>query len=319
MTEEIIYREMMSSEIRDVDDKERSFSHPISDETVDGHGSIIKVDGWDLKRFKSNPVVLFAHDSLGLPIARSTKIWKEDGRLMTRTQFAGVDQLHPFAETAYKLARDGFIRAWSVGFRAKERTRREDIDEDEHPIDPYVYTKQELMEYSLVPIPSNPNAILDAKRSGHDVSSLLDWFSQHEKIRTFYQSRGVEFEDAEFLEQRKFSREEMFEETSTRQFEVQSLIFPKKHWSSAAECKTWAKDHDFKAGSVDETEDSYRLRQRDPEDFTRLRTICVNPGDMDAGSEKCKVKAVGGPVKEKSIDDELERELLSLIIEENVR
>jgi len=195
MTESIVYREMMASEIRDVDDKERSFSHPISDETVDGHGSIIKVDGWDLKRFKANPIVLFAHDSWSLPIARSTKIWKEDGRLMTRTQFAGLDQLHPFAETAFKLAKDGFIRAWSVGFRAKERTRREDIDEDEHPVDPYVYTKQELMEYSLVPIPSNPNAILDAKRSGQDVSPVLQWFSQHEKIRTFYTSRGVEFED----------------------------------------------------------------------------------------------------------------------------
>jgi HK97 family phage prohead protease len=195
MTDTIVYREFMSSEIRDADDKERSFSHPISDETPDGHGSIIRVDGWDLKRFKSNPVVLFAHDSWNLPIGRSTKIWKEDGRLMTRTQFAGLDQLHPFAETAYKLTRDGFIRAWSVGFIGKERTRREDVKDGDHLFDPYVYTKQELMEYSLVPIPSNPSALLDAKRAGHDVSPVLSWFRQHETIERFYESRGVEFED----------------------------------------------------------------------------------------------------------------------------
>jgi hypothetical protein len=41
------------------------------------------------------------------------------------------------------------------------------------------------------------------------------------------------------------------------------------------------------------------LRQRDPGDFVRLRTICINPGrDTSPGSDECKVKAIGGPVKE---------------------
>jgi hypothetical protein len=80
-------------------------------------------------------------------------------------------------------------------------------------------------------------------------------------------------------------------------FQVQSLIFPKKHWDSAAECKAWAKEHDFNAGSVDETDEMYRIRQADPDDFVRLRTICINPGDAAADSDSCKVKAVGGPMK----------------------
>ena len=79
-------------------------------------------------------------------------------------------------------------------------------------------------------------------------------------------------------------------------FEIQSLIFPKEHWDSVADCKVWAGDHDFHSNKVDETEGSWRLRQRDPGDFARIRTICVAPG-RDTPMEKCRVKAVGGPLK----------------------
>jgi HK97 family phage prohead protease len=190
---ELHFREYAATEIRDANDNERSFSHAISDESVDAHGSIIKVDGWDLKRFKANPVVLFAHDSFGLPIGRSMKIWKEDSRLMTRTQFAGMDQQHPFAETAYKLVRDGFLRAWSVGFQAKKSIPREDLNEKEkyQLADPFVHLEQELMEYSLVPVPSNPHALLDARAAGHNVDPILEWFDQYRNIAQFYEARGI--------------------------------------------------------------------------------------------------------------------------------
>jgi HK97 family phage prohead protease len=192
MSESMKFREFIS-EIRDTDDKERSFTHAISDETPDAHGSIIRVDGWDLRRFKANPVVLFAHNSHDLPIGRSKRIWKEDGKLMARTEFAGAAQDHDLAETAYKLVRDGFIRAWSVGFLPKEREPRKDIsDEEKHVLfEPVIYTKTELMEYSLVPVPSNPHALLDAKRAGHDVDLVMAWFEEHQKIASYWTSRGV--------------------------------------------------------------------------------------------------------------------------------
>jgi HK97 family phage prohead protease len=299
-------------EVRDANDEERSFSHPISDESIDAHGSIIRVDGWDLKRFKANPIVLFAHNSSDLPIGRSTKIWKEDGRLMTRTQFAGLEQMHPFAETAYKLVRDGFIRAWSVGFMPRERAPREDIKGDEGKLpDPYLYTKQELMEYSLVPIPSNPHALLQAKNRGIDTDPVMAWFREHREIADFYTTQGFKLElDSEDLD-----------DLRQEGFEVQTLIFPKDHWDSAGACKAWARDHDFKAGAVDETEDSYRIRQRDPGDFVRLRTICVNPGDISAGSDKCKVKAAGGPIKKAAPapeDDDMFDDIHQIIIEEAI-
>jgi HK97 family phage prohead protease len=99
------------------------------------------------------------------------------------------------------------------------------------------------------------------------------------------------------------------EEQRQEGFQVQSLIFPKKHWDSAAECKAWAKEHDFNAGAVDETDDTYRLRQADPDDFTRLRTICINPADAAADSDSCKVKAVGGPTKRSLYREKLEERI----------
>ncbi len=70
---------------------------------------------------------------------------------------------------------------------------------------------------------------------------------------------------------------------------VQTLIFSRDKFHTAEAAKKWATEHDFSAAKVDETEDSYRLRQREPGEFTdgSFRTI-----DLDSG-----VKAVIGKLK----------------------
>jgi transcriptional regulator with XRE-family HTH domain len=82
---------------------------------------------------------------------------------------------------------------------------------------------------------------------------------------------------------------------------VQTLIFPKDHWDSAAEAKKWAKDHDFKSGSVDETDASYRLRQKAPSAFkdNSFRTICLTGADTP-GDAACRIKAVIGKLKQQT-------------------
>jgi hypothetical protein len=92
---------------------------------------------------------------------------------MSRTQFAGDAQGHVFAETAFKLVRDGFLKAWSVGFIPLKSVPRTDLTTAEKLkfTDPVVHVSQELMEYSLVPVPSNPNALSNAAR--RDFERLL--------------------------------------------------------------------------------------------------------------------------------------------------
>ncbi len=62
--------------------------------------------------------------------------------------------------------------------------------------------------------------------------------------------------------------------------EVQTLIFDKEKFESSGEAMAWAREHDFDADKVDETESSFRLRQRDPDDFVSgsFRTIDIDEG-----------------------------------------
>ena len=76
---------------------------------------------------------------------------------------------------------------------------------------------------------------------------------------------------------------------------VQTIIFsPTSEWD-AASCKAWLKEHDFKASGVDETEDSYRYRQRDPGDFEEgsFRTINFKGGKKTMANKLGKVDAAG--------------------------
>lgn len=69
--------------------------------------------------------------------------------------------------------------------------------------------------------------------------------------------------------------------------EVQTLIFDKKVFPTRSSATKWAREHDFRADKVDETADSWRLRQREPGEFVRFRTIRMTDG----------VQAVIGPLK----------------------
>ncbi len=84
------------------------------------------------------------------------------------------------------------------------------------------------------------------------------------------------------------------------QTEIQTLIFPKSHWKSVADVKKWAKDHGFHTRKVDETGNSWRLRQRDPGEFIAgsFRTICLRGAPRNQPTDpSCSIKAVIGRPK----------------------
>jgi hypothetical protein len=60
---------------------------------------------------------------------------------------------------------------------------------------------------------------------------------------------------------------------------VQSLIFDAAKFA-AAQAREWADAHEFSSAKVDETEQSFRLRQIDPDEFdsSTFRTIRLRPG-----------------------------------------
>jgi HK97 family phage prohead protease len=122
----------------------------VSTNALDAHGERIDVNGIDVKDFKKNPVVLWGHDGFNLPIARATKIWKEDGRLMARAKFYLKDD---FARKVYEYISDGFLSAVSIGGMVQEWAD-----------DGITIAKMMMKEFSVVSIPANPEALATMKQ-----------------------------------------------------------------------------------------------------------------------------------------------------------
>lgn len=125
--------------------------------SIDRHGEKISIAGLNTTRYLKNPVVQWAHDYEKPPIGKATKLWVEGNQLMARVKFAV--QENPFAKTIYDLIAGKFLNAVSIGFIPLE-------------MDGNTYTKSEMVEFSIVPVPANANALITARSLGIDTSLI---------------------------------------------------------------------------------------------------------------------------------------------------
>lgn len=157
-------------EIKGVNVEKRTIDFIISTDHIDRDNDTISVDGWDLKDYKKNPVVLFGHDYGKPPVAKAIRTWVEDGKLKSTAQFADKET-YEFADTVFRLLAGGYLNAVSVGFSPMEWSFTEEEDRN-YGVD---FKRQKLLEYSVVPVPANPNALVEARSKGINVQPLVDW------------------------------------------------------------------------------------------------------------------------------------------------
>lgn len=138
---------------RGVHEGERIVESVISTSAEDRDGDIVEVSGWMLENFLRNPVVLWLH-RYEAPIGRCLDIRRDGDALVARTLFART----PLAEEIWQLYREGVLSAWSVSFIA--------LDWEPLPSGGRRYTRQELLEYSAVSVPANPEALNTLYRDG---------------------------------------------------------------------------------------------------------------------------------------------------------
>jgi HK97 family phage prohead protease len=134
----------------------------------------IQVKGWKLAHFRKGGSILFAHNGRALPIGRPLKVWKDaDIALMLRMEHATAEA-NPVAEQVWQLVKGKFLRGSSVGFIP---LKWEFINEEEPWNGGINFLQQELVEHSLVPVPQNPEALVQAVGKGLDVDLKLftDW------------------------------------------------------------------------------------------------------------------------------------------------
>jgi HK97 family phage prohead protease len=159
-----VYKILENCEVKKVGERQYEFTASTAD--MDRDGEVIDVSGWDLKNFKKNPVIMFAHDYRTLPIGRATKIGVRDGKLVNNVEFP-PEGTYEFADIVERLVGAGFLKTESVGFMPKKWEDGDWTEEDGKGSKPRrTYTKQELLEISIVPVPSNPNALMNAVKEG---------------------------------------------------------------------------------------------------------------------------------------------------------
>ena len=175
----IIRRFNDAPEIRKVDEEARTVEFVASDSSVDSYGTVLPVDKWDLKRYEKNGIVGYMHDVYGDSWTKSAEpddvigkgvAFVEDEKLIVRITFEPKD-LNEKADKIFRKLQFGSLHAVSVGFRATGKGHMGDEERGEDP-KVYYYGGMELLEVSVVNIPSNANALkraLEEERAGWDV------------------------------------------------------------------------------------------------------------------------------------------------------
>jgi HK97 family phage prohead protease len=137
----------------------------LSDGSIDRMGDVIEPGGWQLEQIKSDPPVLFNHDRNQI-VGRWTDIRVKEGKLIGRIVWAKSNKW-PMGQYIRDLVREGVLRTVSVGFQP---VAREPLTKDADKYHgPFRFTKQQLLECSLVSVPANPNALALAKDYPRDV------------------------------------------------------------------------------------------------------------------------------------------------------
>lgn len=189
-----VIRLLQNTEIRISKDvlESRTIEFVISDETKDRHGSVIRLKGWNLKNFKKNGIVGYQHELYGSwggdsnpdsVIAKATAFIEGD-KLIGRATFEAYEDYdglkdktlitgNQLAEKIFRKVVAGTLKSTSVGFMpiiegnyGKDDQARGGKDQT------FFYDQAELLEFSIVNIPSNPNAVKRALDIRKDMDRL---------------------------------------------------------------------------------------------------------------------------------------------------
>ena len=146
----------------------RTIPFTFSTSARDRHGTRLNMDGWSLDNFNNNGIAGYMHNVYGGGLCEGpnpddvigqAKAWIEDDELRGEITFEEKD-LNPLADKIYRKILNGTLKAVSVGFMDIGEGRwgegREAIDGEEPT---WYFAGQELLEISVVNIPSNTEAL----------------------------------------------------------------------------------------------------------------------------------------------------------------
>ncbi len=143
------------------------FDWVLSDMTLDRDMERMDPTGWDLKEYRKNPLVMWSHERWipAIGVIKNLKKPKEESGQLTGTVVFDESGTDPLALMIASKVRAGILTKGSVGFRVKMI----EILEDQRDGTRLIHRKQELVEFSIVNLPSNPSA--QVQRMAKDLAS----------------------------------------------------------------------------------------------------------------------------------------------------
>lgn len=252
----------VEAKVEDIDTDKQEMVVAISTDTLDRDMEVLLPAGMDNTNFRKNPVVPFGHDYRNLPIGKSLWEKKRQHDVIAKVKFKmGND----FAEQVWEYYRDGYLKAWSVGFDPRRSVGRAMTEEDvtgrpDWAGGRWIWEKWPLWEFSAAPIPSNPDALALAIAKGvlsphpmllsqlelPEVGEVFPWQKPYPNEHACRKRNPGDFQEGSF---RRMSREHdgkkygviMGRLKGETTLTEQSYRYPKDVWtvaSAKAHCKS---------------------------------------------------------------------------------
>jgi hypothetical protein len=194
MTGEKICRPLESVQTRVLDEKTGLVEYVASDETLDHHREIIRVDGWKFDHFKGNGAFVDSHDyssiknSLGKIVSWEVK----GGKLIEVAKWAIDVEGHELAQLGFKMTAAKYLPAVSVGFipvRAVDKwtnggadlakvARELKLSAEVAARVCTVYLEQQQIELSACIIGANPSALAKAYKADVVTDSDIEFVAK---------------------------------------------------------------------------------------------------------------------------------------------
>lgn len=157
----------------------------ISSGSVDRDRDVINPTGWKFDNYLKNPVVMWGHQYGMPPVGTCPSLQIKGQDVLAECDFLDADT-YPFADTIYRMVKAGALRAASVGFRPIKynyNAERNGMDIEE----------AELLEWSVVSIPANADALVQLAIAGEGGDQVMKQFAEEcERVLSAYHGcKGV--------------------------------------------------------------------------------------------------------------------------------
>lgn len=171
----LIRKTYQAVETKTADDADRTLVVKISTSNPDRSNDVVAPDGVQLDNYLKNPVVAAFHRYDQPPIGKTVDIQKVDDGVVAKVEFTpkGVNAL---ADQLFEMYKAGFMNAWSIGFIPKKWSDRDNLGRE--------FQEWELLEYSAVLVPDNPEALTVLRSKGLDPDQLIKEQEEAEKVPT---------------------------------------------------------------------------------------------------------------------------------------